>query len=43
MRTAEDERVMLPDFGCGIYQLMLGPNNVAVRVLIEEMIGEALT
>ena len=41
--TARGERVMRPDFGCGIHELIFEPINVATTGLIESSVQEALT
>lgn len=41
--TARGERVMRPDFGCGIHELIFEPINVATIGLIESSVQEALT
>jgi len=40
--TARGERVMRPDFGCGIHELIFEPINVATAGLIESSVKEAL-
>lgn len=40
--TAKGERVMRPEFGCGIWQLVFAPNNTATATLIDNYIKEAL-
>ncbi|VVB91602.1 Gene 25-like lysozyme [uncultured archaeon] len=40
--TSKGERVMRPDFGCGINQLVFAPNNSATATLIIFYIKEAL-
>jgi len=40
--TAKGERVMRPDFGCGINELVFAPNNTATATLITFYIKEAL-
>ncbi len=40
--TAKGERVMRPDFGCGIQELVFGPNNTSTATLISVYIKEAL-
>jgi len=40
--TAKGERVMRPDFGCGIYELVFAPNDAATRGMAEHHVSEAL-
>lgn len=40
--TAKGERVMRPDFGCDIHELVFAPNNAATRGLIITAVTEAL-
>lgn len=40
--TAKGERVMRPDFGCGIQELVFAPNNTTTATLITTHIKEAL-
>lgn len=40
--TAFGERVMRPDFGCGIHDLVFAPNNSATRHLVTHHVKEAL-
>ncbi|KAF5418447.1 MAG: hypothetical protein C5S45_08685 [Candidatus Methanocomedens sp.] len=40
--TAKGERVMRPDFGCGINELVFAPNNTSTETLIAFHIEEAL-
>ena len=42
LTTAKGERVMRPDFGCGIYELVFEPNNAATRGMAEYYVREAL-
>ena len=42
LSTARGERVMLPDFGCGIHELVFAPNNAMTRTLIVQTIRESL-
>lgn len=42
LSTAKGERVMRPDFGCGIYELVFAPNNAATRGMAEHYVSEAL-
>jgi phage baseplate assembly protein W len=41
--TAKGERVMRPDFGCGIHDLVFAPINTATIGLVESTVREALT
>jgi uncharacterized protein len=40
--TAKGERVMRPDFGCGIHELVFAPNSAATATLINSHVKEAL-
>jgi phage baseplate assembly protein W len=40
--TAKGERVMRPDFGCGIHELVFAPNGAATRGMAEHYVSEAL-
>lgn len=40
--TAKGERVMRPDFGCGIRELIFAPNNTVTATLMDVYIKEAL-
>lgn len=40
--TSKGERVMRPDFGCGINELVFAPNNTSTATLITFYIKEAL-
>lgn len=42
LSTAKGERVMRPDFGCGIHELVFAPNNASTRGLAEFEVREAL-
>jgi phage baseplate assembly protein W len=42
LSTAKGERVMLPDFGCGIHELVFAPNNVSTRSLVTSNARQAL-
>jgi phage baseplate assembly protein W len=38
LTTAKGERVMLPDFGCGIHDLVFAPNNpVTISVVVQNV------
>lgn len=41
--TAKGERIMRPDFGCGIHDLVFAPINTATLTLVENSVREALT
>ena len=43
LSTAKGERVMLPDFGCGIHDLVFAPNNALTVSAIVVAVREALT
>ncbi len=43
LSTAKGERVMRPDFGCGIHDYVFAPINTATVNLIEVSVREALT
>jgi uncharacterized protein len=40
--TAKGERVMRPDFGCGIYDLVFSTNSASTAGRIEEQVRDAL-
>jgi phage baseplate assembly protein W len=42
LSTAKGERVMRPDFGCGIYDLMFEINNPATAAKVSAAVREAL-
>jgi phage baseplate assembly protein W len=42
LSTAKGERVMLPDFGCGIHELVFAPNNVSTHSLVTSSARQAL-
>jgi len=42
LSTARGERVMLPDFGCGIHDLVFAPNNAETLTLVVHHVREAL-
>src|SRR5215510_13450085 len=42
LETARGERVMRPDFGCGIHERVFALNNSATRGIIEDEVREAL-
>ncbi|HWP92873.1 MAG TPA: GPW/gp25 family protein [Thermodesulfobacteriota bacterium] len=43
LSTAKGERVMRPDFGCGIHDLVFAPINNTTVNLVENTVREALT
>jgi phage baseplate assembly protein W len=43
LATAKGERVMRPDFGCGIHDLVFAPINTATVSLVQDSVQEALT
>ncbi len=43
LSTAPGERLMLPDYGCGIHELVFEPNTSALRALLQEKVRESLT
>ncbi len=42
LSTAKGERVMRPDFGCGIHELVFAPNDTSTATLISIHVKEAL-
>jgi phage baseplate assembly protein W len=42
LSTAKGERVMLPDFGCGIHDLVFAPNNSTTIAVVIHTVREAL-
>ncbi len=42
LSTAEGERVMLPEFGCGVHDLIFEANTAALRGLVQEKVRESL-
>ncbi len=42
LSTARGERVMLPDFGCGIHEIVFAPNNPAVVTRVVDAVRRAL-
>ena len=42
LSTAKGERVMLPDFGCGIHELVFAANNTTTMALVVQKVREAL-
>ena len=43
LSTAKGERVMQPDFGCGIHDLVFAPNNAMTLAMVAKTVREALT
>jgi len=43
LSTAAGERAMLPEFGCGIHDLVFSPNNAGVATRVVHAIRQALT
>jgi Bacteriophage baseplate protein W len=41
--TAPGERVLQPDFGCGLFNLVFEPNNILLAAAMEFTIGQALS
>ncbi|HEY6245732.1 MAG TPA: GPW/gp25 family protein [Pyrinomonadaceae bacterium] len=42
LSTAKGERLMLPDFGCGIHELVFAANNTTTVALVVQKVREAL-
>jgi uncharacterized protein len=42
LSTAQGERLMLPDFGCGIHDLVFAPNNVSTPTRVVQLVRQAL-
>jgi phage baseplate assembly protein W len=42
LSTAKGERVMLPDFGCGIHDLVFAPNNPKTLSAVVQQVRQAL-
>jgi phage baseplate assembly protein W len=42
LSTAKGERVMLPDFGCGIHDLVFAPNNAGTEAMVVQTVRTAL-
>src|ERR1044072_1496733 len=42
LSTAKGERLMLPDFGCGVHELVFAPNNAATQSLAVQHVQRAL-
>ena len=43
LSTAKGERVMLPDFGCGIHDLVFQVNDARTRSVVVQQVRDALT
>jgi uncharacterized protein len=43
LATEPGERVMMPEFGCGLRRFLMAPNTVATRTAIQDEVTEALT
>jgi len=43
LATEPGERVMMPEFGCGLRRFLMSPNAVATRTAIQDEVTEALT
>lgn len=43
LSTARGERVMLPEYGCGIHDLLFDTNTAALRSSVQSEVQEALT
>lgn len=43
LSTEPGERVMMPDFGCGLRRYLMAPNTVATRTAIQNEVTQALT
>jgi hypothetical protein len=43
LSTAPGERLMLPDFGCGIHDLVFSPNNASTVTTVVDLVRRALT
>lgn len=41
--TTSGERVNLPEFGCGLFNLVFEPNNTILAAAMEFTVGQALT
>ena len=42
LSTAKGERVMLPEFGCGIHDLVFAPNNAGTVAMVAQTVRTAL-
>ena len=43
LATEPGERVMMPEFGCGLRRFLMAPNTVGTRTAIQNEVSEALT
>jgi phage baseplate assembly protein W len=43
LKTAPGERVMRPDFGCGIHEYVFAPNNAQTAGMVKFQVTQALT
>ncbi len=43
LSTAPGERLMLPDFGCGIHDLVFSPNDTSTVTTVVDLVRRALT
>ena len=43
LSTAPGERLMLPDFGCGIHDLVFAPNDTSTVTTVVDLVRRALT
>ena len=43
LSTSKGERLMLPDFGCGIHDLVFAPNNAATLSMVVQQVHSALS
>jgi uncharacterized protein len=43
LSTAKGERLMMPDFGCGIHDLVFAPNNAQTPTRVVQTVRQALT
>jgi phage baseplate assembly protein W len=43
MDTEPGERIMLPDFGCGLRRYLMAPNTTSIRASIQADVSRALT
>lgn len=43
LETEPGERIMRPDFGCGLRRYLMKPNNSATRALIQREVEQALS
>ena len=42
LSTARGERIMLPEFGCGIHDLVFAPNNAGTIAMVVQTVRQAL-